>query len=737
MFKLFIIAVVCFTIVNGNVKDDLKDKITDTLGQGGKVKQHVVNVVNERTNKAKDAAHSAADAIKDNADTVKDKASETLKAGQKAAGNAKATADKKLDETKKAGKELKKKASGSVEDLKDTSSHSVKSAKKKAENVAEKASKKGEKIKRQVSDTGEKIKRQASDAEEKVKTNTEDAKKQVEKQSDGIVDKLFNILIDVKNSLLEPVGLASNTATDIADQATSKLDEVSDTLNNCDSRSIKCSFCQEPQPSSSALSAHLMLCGNKTDQCPNCRKFIRRAIFAYHYENNCANLEETDTPIPQSRNSSAHRRSSKSNRSVSQQNDVNDHNQEDDSSYISSNCRSKPLDEVSSSASNKRSTSDTIISKSSNNQYLSNDHKVHQENRLENQIKMNEQLEQTSQISNTAESRSSANRHRKSQDIVYIPCEICNKQVDLRYWATHVQDCREREIRRIEALAETINRKPFTEKLPCEYCEELLSIEQLQTHERFCRKNPDSMARTAKLNNSQPFSTVAFTNRSLKIDRDPTLLSTYHYSSLSKDIRDRINDRERTTTLENGRASSHVSINVRRTNETMKQHDNNISPLAINGQPTSRQRKTTSDVGLQLINSSRDVPAHDTFLGLQMDHRSSGTQSLPNRSHSAISLERKTEHRRPMPRLTGSASVDPSRGRSTSKTLLDERGSTRSNGTKVSHHFRDNDNNNVLFHSPRIEDQQHRPQLNQSGRPETLNKKFKWKPPLQQPPMKF
>ena len=36
-----------------------------------------------------------------------------------------------------------------------------------------------------------------------------------------------------------------------------------------------------------------MMCGNKTDECPNCNKFIRRAVFAYHYENDCANL---DTP---------------------------------------------------------------------------------------------------------------------------------------------------------------------------------------------------------------------------------------------------------------------------------------------------------------------------------------------------------------------------------------------------------------------------------------------------------
>ncbi|CAF0881350.1 unnamed protein product [Rotaria sp. Silwood1] len=217
MFKLLIIAVICFTIVNGNAKDDLKDKIADTLSQGGKVKQHTVNVVNERATNAKGATHSAADAIKDNVDTVKDKASETLKAGQKAAGNPKATAGKKLDETKKAGKELKKKASGSAEDLKNTASHTAKSAKKTAEHVAAKAAKKGEKIKQQASDAGEKI-----------KTTVEETKKQVEKQNDGFVDKFFNFVTDVKNSILEPVGLASNVADDVTDQAASKLDEVSD-----------------------------------------------------------------------------------------------------------------------------------------------------------------------------------------------------------------------------------------------------------------------------------------------------------------------------------------------------------------------------------------------------------------------------------------------------------------------------------------------------------------------------
>ncbi len=54
----------------------------------------------------------------------------------------------------------------------------------------------------------------------------------------------------------------------------------------------KCSFCDKTFSSSTELSEHLVLCGNKTDQCPTCRRFIRRAIFAYHFENNCANLDE-------------------------------------------------------------------------------------------------------------------------------------------------------------------------------------------------------------------------------------------------------------------------------------------------------------------------------------------------------------------------------------------------------------------------------------------------------------
>ena len=58
--------------------------------------------------------------------------------------------------------------------------------------------------------------------------------------------------------------------------------------------SISCSFCEQRFSSSREMSEHLISCGNKTDQCPNCNKFIRRAIFAYHYENNCASLDDSE-----------------------------------------------------------------------------------------------------------------------------------------------------------------------------------------------------------------------------------------------------------------------------------------------------------------------------------------------------------------------------------------------------------------------------------------------------------
>ena len=52
------------------------------------------------------------------------------------------------------------------------------------------------------------------------------------------------------------------------------------------------------------MSNHLLLCGNKTEQCPRCQRFVRRAIFAYHCDNRCTDpgeIESPQPPIPQLR----------------------------------------------------------------------------------------------------------------------------------------------------------------------------------------------------------------------------------------------------------------------------------------------------------------------------------------------------------------------------------------------------------------------------------------------------
>jgi len=63
---------------------------------------------------------------------------------------------------------------------------------------------------------------------------------------------------------------------------------------NCQNGSTSCPFCREYLPSSMDAHDHFVQCGSKTDQCPNCQLFIQRAVFAYHYENNCADINDIE-----------------------------------------------------------------------------------------------------------------------------------------------------------------------------------------------------------------------------------------------------------------------------------------------------------------------------------------------------------------------------------------------------------------------------------------------------------
>ena len=55
-------------------------------------------------------------------------------------------------------------------------------------------------------------------------------------------------------------------------------------------------FCNDPFDSSKKLTEHLETCANKTEQCPNCERYIPRSDFAFHYENGCAMLDDRKVP---------------------------------------------------------------------------------------------------------------------------------------------------------------------------------------------------------------------------------------------------------------------------------------------------------------------------------------------------------------------------------------------------------------------------------------------------------
>ena len=62
--------------------------------------------------------------------------------------------------------------------------------------------------------------------------------------------------------------------------------------DNSINRSFSCEFCNERVRSSDELGTHLRTCANKTDKCPRCNQYIRRAILNYHVNHNCVNVDQ-------------------------------------------------------------------------------------------------------------------------------------------------------------------------------------------------------------------------------------------------------------------------------------------------------------------------------------------------------------------------------------------------------------------------------------------------------------
>ena len=57
---------------------------------------------------------------------------------------------------------------------------------------------------------------------------------------------------------------------------------------------IQCQFCSESFSNEREMRDHYVICASKTERCQRCKKYILRSIFAYHTDNNCADLNLTN-----------------------------------------------------------------------------------------------------------------------------------------------------------------------------------------------------------------------------------------------------------------------------------------------------------------------------------------------------------------------------------------------------------------------------------------------------------
>jgi hypothetical protein len=80
---------------------------------------------------------------------------------------------------------------------------------------------------------------------------------------------------------------------------------------------------------------HLLMCGNKTNQCPICQKYVRKAIFDYHCDNNCVDPDKDNALDEKSNELPSPRRPTQ----ATSRTDVFNTDNGDDNDYIS---RSRP-----------------------------------------------------------------------------------------------------------------------------------------------------------------------------------------------------------------------------------------------------------------------------------------------------------------------------------------------------------------------------------------------------------
>ncbi|CAF1523258.1 unnamed protein product [Rotaria magnacalcarata] len=242
-------------------------------------------------------------------------------------------------------------------------------------------------------------------------------------------------------------------------------------------RSVSCMFCNEKSVSTEEMRIHLLACGNKTDRCPNCKKFIRRAVFAYHYENGCANLDEIDNVRDRAAGTyvvpSAQQATSR---------EVN----------ITRMDVELPIQPNRESNTNQRSNSGiktTMLCEFCDGECEPAQIEVHRKFCLQNP---NRTVNRTTTLTGGSSNQHSdrLQREHPSSDAALIPCEYCQKPIEWRLFEDHTKYCdvRAQEQRQQQSRFVHVQQADNNRAIQCKHCNQERGAPSIEFHERVCQK---------------------------------------------------------------------------------------------------------------------------------------------------------------------------------------------------------------------------------------------------------
>ncbi|CAF1174476.1 unnamed protein product [Rotaria sordida] len=266
---------------------------------------------------------------------------------------------------------------------------------------------------------------------------------------------------------------------------------TNDYTNQDVNRSVSCSFCNECIESPDKLKEHLILCGNKTDQCPKCGKFIRRAIFAYHYENNCSNPEE--------------------------------HNEASDNTVANRTILTTNVYGI-------KNLMECIYCSA---KVERQDYDLHKKNCIKSPLNVAKKLQQNA--TRFTDPTLGMNQRVLMNDIKdeeNIPCEYCNESIPWRHFNYHSKACQERAHKRLEEKARVKDENLIGKHIECVYCSASISPYMINSHELVCPKHPQNKTSFSN-NNNISNNTTTYSTMTMRSQIDSSDKDTNHQRHVS------------------------------------------------------------------------------------------------------------------------------------------------------------------------------------------------------------